>query len=114
MAVSMDKVVSGLAQYINSEFVEHVDGLKKWAIVGAASLAVGKVTAVGETIQKSSIAKALGVVDESGDIDIDILKAHLDAAADSTGPVVQQIPLLGLVTFKKEDIQKVYDYIINA
>ena len=49
-----------------------------------------------------------------GSIDIDALKACLDAAADSSGPVVQQIPLLGPVTFAKEDIQKLYDFIVKS
>lgn len=114
MAATMAQVVTGLAKYINSEFVEQVEGLKKWAVIGAASLAVGKVEAVGATIQKSQIARSFGVVDDAGNIDIDSLKKHLDAAAEKTGPVVQQIPLLGPVTFKKEDIQRIYDYIKNS
>lgn len=114
MAATMEQVVTGLAKYINAEFVEQVDGLKKWAVIGAASLAVGKMEAVGDTIQKSQIARSFGVIGEDGGIDIDALKACLDAAAEKTGPVVQQIPLLGPVTFKKEDIQKIYDYIKNS
>lgn len=114
MAATMEQVVSGLAKYINAEFVEQVDGLKKWAVIGVASLAAGKVDAVGAAIQKSQIASSFGVVGEDGSIDIDALKACLDAAADSTGPVVQQIPLLGPVTFKKEDIQKLYDFIVKS
>jgi hypothetical protein len=114
MAATMAQVVTGIAKYINSEFVEQVEGLKKWAVIGAASLAVDKVDAVGAAIQKSQIARSFGVIGEDGSINIDALKSCLDAAADSTGPVVQQIPLLGPVTFKKEDIQKVYDYIKNS
>lgn len=114
MAATMAQVVTGLAKYINSEFVAHLDGLKKWAVIGAASLAVGKVEAVGAAIQKSQIARSFGVIGEDGSIDIEVLKACLDAAADSAGPVVQQIPLLGPVTFNKEDIQKIYDYIKNS
>ena len=114
MFVSMEQVVNGFAKYINAEFVENVDGLKKWAVIGAASLAVGKVNAIGETIQKSKIAKTMGIMDESGRVDIDSLKEHMTFVADSTGPVVQNIPLLGPVTFTKDDIQKLYDFIVNS
>lgn len=114
MFVSMEQVVNGVAKYVNSEFVEKVDGLKKWAVIGAASLAVAKVNSIGETLQKSKVAKTMGVMDDNGQIDIDLFKEHMAFAADSTGPMVQNIPLLGPVTFRKDDIQKLYDFIVNS
>lgn len=114
MTVTMDQVVSGLAKYITAEFVEHVDGLKKWAVIGASSLIVTKSQEVGSALAKNAIVQSLGAMDKDGRIAIDLLKEHFSYAADTTGPITQQIPLLGPVTFAKEDIQKLYDFIVKS
>lgn len=114
MKVNIGQVKNGFSKYLDSEFVQKLEGLKKWAVLAASSVLVQKVDNASEVIINNNIIKAFDIVNEDGLIDIDALKQAFDSAADKTGSVVQQVPLLGPVTFTKADIQKLYDYIIQS
>ena len=114
MRVTIPHIEAGLMSYIDQEFVQKLTGLNQWLVMGAAGLLSGKLESISQEMLRSPLAKQLELVDDAGYIDIDKIKTAFDAAADKTGAVVQNIPLLGPVTFSKDDIQKLYTHIGKA
>ena len=56
------------------------------------------------------MVKALGVISEDNMVDIEKIYRIMAQQADKSD-IVCDIPLLGAVTFKREDVDKLYTYI---
>ena len=111
MKVTFSQVELGLITYIDREIAGKVDGLKKLFVVGAEALVAGKFESIAAPLLQHKLAKELGIVDDQKMIDLDALKTALTSAIDKTGPVTQDIPFLGPVTFKREDVDMLYNLI---
>ena len=108
MKKNFAQVQAGILDYIDKEFVEKLDGLRKWAVLSAVGVYTGKSSAVADQILNHPIAKMMDLVDDKGMIDVDAVHTAMIKAAEKTGVVHQNIPLLGQVTFSKEDIETLY------
>lgn len=112
MKKNFAQVQAGVLDYINREFIAKLDGLKKWAVLSAIGIYMGKSSAVSEQILNHPVAKMMGIVDDQGMIDVDALHAAMIQAAEKTGTVNQYIPLLGNVTFSRGDVDTLYNCIM--
>ena len=114
MKATFSQVEVGLMSYIDKELAGQADGLKKLLVVGVEVLAAGKLESIVAPLMNKDIVKTLGVVDEQGMIELDVLRDAMLKAIDKLGSVTQDIPFLGKVTFKREDIDQLYNLIRSA
>ena len=114
MKVSVSQIERGLLQYIDEEFVQKMEGLTKWLIIGAVEVGTAKAQHIANTIVHHPMVKAVDLVDENGMIDLDMLYEAMMRAANKTGAVVQNFPLIGAVTFTHDDIEKLRNRIMQA
>ena len=114
MKVSVSQVEHGLLRYIDEEFVQKMDGLTKWIVMGAVELVTAKAEHIAETIINHPMVKAVELVDDNGMIDLDMLYESMMKAANKTGAVVEHFPLIGAVTFTHDDIEKLRKRIMQA
>lgn len=107
--VSVNDITNGVTKYIDTEFLVLFPetGLQRLMIGTAIAIAIKK-----RTPEAISVIKGLGLMDSEGNVDIDTLVTELKNHISSDG-LKMDIPSLGVVTFKKEDIDKLYKYIVG-
>lgn len=107
--VLINQAKDGVISYVMTEIVPHIEGWKKWAAGAAVTLIVNKADAYLEL----PAIKALGIVND-GMIDIDNLRKVFKEQAERTGPVSIDIPMLGVIKLNANDIDIIYQHIMNG
>lgn len=107
--VTKEQLKTGLASYIENEFVSKMSGLKKW---GFALISVPMINSIDAYIEQYHDAfMAAGFMTKDGMIDIDKIYERARKIANSTGDVIQNIPMIGDVKFSVSDVEMLYKYI---
>ena len=105
--VTREQFKSGVAMYLNDEFVAKVPGIKKWIVVLISNEMLAQMDSILDRLPGNSY------VTKDGMIDIDRLYRDMSRIAESTGEVTENIPLLGDVRFSKKDIDELYRLIAS-
>lgn len=114
MKVSIAHIATGLDAYVKDEFVDKLQDVRKWLVAAGAGLVKDKAVNIINALKNNPVAKTMGIIDEDDKIDIEILYKHFYKAAEATGPITQNILLLGPTTFTASDIEKLYAAIMTA
>lgn len=111
--VHYKKVIQGIVNYIDDEFVSRFSGSwKAWAIGGMAAIVAARADTAFSALRDNPALKALGLIDGEN-IDIDVIYAELLRQAQK-GTATVEMPVVGAVTFSAEDVESVYRHIVNA
>lgn len=105
--VTREQFKSGVAMYLNDEFVAKVPGIKKWIVVLISNEMLAQMDSTLDRLPGNSY------ITKDGMIDIDRLYRDMSRIAESTGEVTENIPLLGDVRFSKKDIDELYRLIAS-
>lgn len=105
--VTREQFKSGVAMYLNDEFVAKVPGIKKWIVVLISNEMLAQMDSTLDRLPVNSY------ITKDGMIDIDRLYRDMSRIAESTGEVTENIPLLGDVRFSKKDIDELYRLIAS-
>lgn len=107
--VSIDKIEQGMALYLDEELMPQLqkDGVERVLVGTAASLLIRRLGTVAEEYRDSRFVKILGIMDESGDVDVDVLVEEVKKNISKEGFTID-VPVLGAMTFHKEDVDKLY------
>lgn len=109
MTVNINQIASGLLRYIDNEIAEKSEGLLRW-LSPLASEAL--VESYMPKIQSG--LEMMHMMDEQGNIDIDLLYSKMCDIADKKGSVTEKIPLTNRqITFSKQDITALYRMIVG-
>lgn len=113
MTVSIDKIERGIANYLDAELMPQLqnNGIEKVIIGTAASLFIRKSGTIIEGYKDNKLVKMLGIIDGSGNVDIETLVEELKNNISKEGVSID-VPIIGTLTFHKEDIDKLCDYIM--
>lgn len=111
--VSVDKIEKGVANYLDAELMPQLEknSLEKVMVGTVASLLIRKTGTIIEGYKDNKLVQMLGIMDEEGNVDVDTLVTELKKNITKEGVKVD-IPVLGTLTFHKDDIDKLYDYIM--
>lgn len=108
--VRIQSIQNGTLKFIDNELLPKMQGWKKWTFGAAASLWLTNLPNVFQKIKENSFVGSLGIIDESGMINIEKLYAEFYKQAERT-PVTFDIPVIGQITLDKTDVEKLYAYI---
>lgn len=114
--VSAEKVINGAVAYLDKELLPKlpIDGGKRVLVGVGTSLLVKGYANKLQTLKDNETAKAMQIVDEAGNIDVDLLRDEILTKMPDNGMTFElNIPMLGLVELKfgRADIGKIYQYI---
>lgn len=109
MRVTASQISAGIAKYVDSELVPKMPGIRKW-FLGISGAYVGYM-AEQKIMEHEKTLKLLSIMGEDNMIDIDALRSRLISVASTTGPVTEELPVFGKVTFDVPDIEKLYSLI---
>jgi hypothetical protein len=119
--VSVGAIELGVMEYVNTELLPNVladaekngQGLKKILINGALILFMGKFESMFRNLMKNEMVLSLGIIDENGMIDLDLLHQTAKMAIANSGSIKQTIPMLGNFEFDDTDLDKLFSTILK-
>lgn len=113
MMVSVDKIEQGLANFLDSEFMPqfHGNAVEKVIVGTTASLLIRRTGTIIDNMKDNGVVKMLGIIDDKGAVDVDTLTEEVKKNFPKEGIKVE-VPVIGALTFHKEDVDKLYDYIM--
>lgn len=104
-----NRVINAIAKFVDEEILTGIDGWQKWLLGSGIGIALSDGEEVFHQLKNNEAVKLLKLVD--GD-KINVTKIHkeLKKQAHNT-PITLTIPMIGTLTLKEEDVDKVYELI---
>jgi predicted small secreted protein len=107
-----NKVINGIAKYIDYEIVEKISGWKKWVVGSGIGIALSNTTGIFNQIKNNEFVKILNVIDKDDRINVDKIYKEMKKQAKKSS-VTFDVPMLGPITLNEQDVDKIYDFIKN-
>lgn len=109
---SYSQVADAISKFIDTEIIPNINGWQRWVVGGGAGLFLSNSANVFNEMKTNEIVKLLGVIDESGRINVDKIYRELKKQAQNTDITVD-IPLVGSVKLGEQDLDRLYNIIRN-
>lgn len=110
---NFNTVLRGVSNYIDSEFINKIEGWQKWVIGAGSGLMLNNATSIFNQLKQNPLIASLGIIDNENKINVDLLYQEFIKQAQKSA-IITNVPMLGPVTFNENDVQKLYECIKNA
>lgn len=107
-----NKVINGIAKYIDTEIVDKILGWKKWVVGSGLGIALSNSTNVFNQLKNNEFVKMLNIIDKDNKIDVDKIYKELKKQAKKSS-ITFELPMVGSITLNDQDIEKLYELIKN-
>ena len=107
---SYDKVMNGLAKYVDTEIVSKVPGWKKWLVGSGIGMILSNADNVVEQLKNNEFVKLLNIIDEHSNVNVDAMYKELKRQAQK-GSVNIELPMVGSFLLNEHDVDKLYNFI---
>lgn len=113
--VAINKIEKGVAAYLDGELMPKLpsSGLERVLTGTALSLAIRRSGTIIAGYKDNKAVQMLGIMDANGNVDVDALAEELKKNIPTEGVKVD-VPIIGALTFHKDDVDKLYEYIIES
>ena len=111
MRVSGDQLIRGVINYADNEVINNLPVSGKWVMGTGIGIATAKAQSIVAALQQHPVARAMGIVDDDGMIDLDLVAKCMKDSASRYGKMTLQVPLVGRLTFSDQDIDALRGYI---
>lgn len=113
--VSIARAEQGFANFLDKEMLAKLPdgGLQKTAIGVLSALIVRRGGNVINGLKDGKLIKALGVFDEEGNVDIDVLRDVVKENIPEGGLKID-LPIIGKMTIFKEDVDALHRHIMEV
>ena len=111
------QIKAGIGDYISQHMMAKLDNKRQFVLGMAYGLFAGRLDAILAAVQQNATARALGIVRENGEIDLDAIYNAALAQMQQQGNLSFDIPFMGTFAFNADDIRDIYNAIegrINA
>jgi hypothetical protein len=102
-------VIAGVSSYIDNEFINKIEGWQKWVVGVGSGLMLNNASNIFSQLKENPMIVTLGIINENK-INTDLLYKEFKKQAQK-GAISTNIPMIGVVTFNEEDVEKVYNNI---
>lgn len=105
-----NKVINGIAKYVDTEIVDKITGWKKWVVGSGIGLALSNATEVFNQLKNNEFVKMLGVIDKEDKVNVDKIYKEMKKQAKKSA-VTFDMPMIGPITLNEQDVDKMYELI---
>ena len=105
--VAAEKIKAGVTRYLDNEILPRMPAFKAVAFGTAAALYLRRLPEIC-----SQIPASMGITNDSGMIDLDAIREELRGRMNQ--PVDIDVPMIGRLTIDRDEIDKIYRYIMEA
>lgn len=106
------RVINAIATFVDNEILTNVNGWQKWVLGSGLGIALSDSEELFNTLKNNEIVKMLKIV-EDDKINVDKIYKELKKQAKKS-PVSFSIPMIGTLTLKEEDVDRMYEIIQNS
>lgn len=104
-----NKILDAISKFVDEDILTNVNGWQKWLLGSGLGLVLSDSEDMFNQIKNNEFVKMLKIVD--GDkINVDKIYKELKKQAKKT-PISINIPMIGVLTLKEEDVDKLYKLI---
>lgn len=101
-------VIDGMKEFFEEELIGKMSGLGKWLVGAGVSMAMDNAVNTFNELKANPMIKALGIIHDDDTIDIETLYTKLKEQAQMHEAVSINVPLIGAMTFRAEDLDHLY------
>lgn len=110
---SYDKVMNGIAKYIDNEIVDKIPGWKKWLVGSGIGMMLSNSNNIFEQVKNNEFVKLLNIIDEYDNIDVENIYKELKKQAQK-GSIDVDLPMIGSFRLNDQDVDKLYRFIVDT
>ena len=104
-----NKVINGIATFIDEEILTSINGWQKWVLGSGIGIALSDAEELFNSLKNNELIKMLKIVD--GDkVNVDKIYKKLKKQAKKSS-ITFNIPMIGTLTLKEEDVDKLKEII---
>lgn len=111
--VNINKVKNGIVKFLDTEVINKLPGWKSWVFGAGAIIMLSKIDTVIAQIKEHPVVKTMGVI-EGDMVDVETLHSAFRKQAQTVGAVEISIPMIGNLRMGIEDIDKLYNFIMEG
>jgi len=115
--VPITQVKAGLETYIQQEILTKTEGLPRWGVGAMLGIAFKKSESIIAQLRQNKFIQAMGLIDEQGNIDVDLIYNELKKQAVKTDATIDlkimDVPL-GTIKLTSADVDALYQAIRAA
>lgn len=111
--VTIDKVKSGAAQWIDRELLPKMSGLSRWVFGALSTGVVLKLDKLAENVRSNPVVSAMGIIDDNNMVDVEMLYQLIMPQAEKC-PAEISLPGVGTVRITADDVRNLYTYITQG
>lgn len=108
MMYDFERVVNGLAQYIQDELYMKMTDVQEFAARVFVGRVINNTDSIKETLKNNGYIRTFGIIDEDGNVDVCGLAKDIKREIERKGKVSFTIPLIGKLTFSPSDVNNLY------
>lgn len=114
MVVNVGQIERGIATYIDKEIMPKLpeNSVERVVLGFASARIIKRYSSKLIALKDTETDKLIGIFDKDGNVDIDSMRSDFKAQFPDDG-ITKEVPVIGLMRFKKEDIDKLYEYIVE-
>lgn len=112
--VTKETLKNGVLTYIDSEIIPHLPSPGRWGVGALIVLLTPKYDMLYDNLVNTPMMHTLGIIDEQGLVNSDALVDALSASAEKYGKMTVSFPVIGTLSFSKEDVDKLKQYIKSS
>ena len=112
---NIGQIQRGLTAFIDNEIAPKLSGVTRIIVAGSGGVLVSRLPVILSSPSVGGIAGTLALMDQNGEIDLDVLYTEFKRAIQQTGAVTVDIPIPFAapltMSFRDADLDKLYQYI---
>ena len=112
--MSFERVINGINRYINSEIYSTMNDWQEIIARIAVSRMIGNTEQLKHNLTSNGFIRTFAILDENGNVDVEGLARDIRSQIESKGKMTISLPLMPSLTFKPEDVDVLYRYIMEA
>lgn len=112
--MDFDRVINGIIKYLDREIYIGMNDWQEVLARMAVSRVIGNKDHLRESLVSNSFVRTFGIMDESGDVDVEGLMRDLKQQIEEKGKLEIAIPMFGKFRFVSADVDKLYRTIMEG
>lgn len=106
--VEFNRVVDGLARYLNNNFYSNLNDWQEVFARIAVGRIIGNPEALKQSLMANGIVRTFAVMDSEGNVDLENLARDLKREIERKGKISVEVPMFGKMSFVASDIDEIY------
>lgn len=109
--ITADQLKAGIGGYLQTKMMPRLDSKRQFLLGTVYGLGAARMDALLSQAAKMPALRALGVIQENGEIDLSALYDAAHAQMQAQGKLTVEIPFMGTFSFDEGDLRDLYQAI---